>query len=90
MKSTVLNAKTKPGTECDTDHILVTTRLRMKILKKSKTKSTPKFDISKLENLELALEFSIETSNRFLKLLEIWDENDSYPDEIWTDIKKSH
>ena len=61
-KSTVLNAKTKSGTDCNTDHILVTTKLTMKIFKKTKTKLTPKFDISKLENPELALEFTIETS----------------------------
>ena len=45
------------------------------------------FDIPKLENSELALEFSVETSNRFLKLLEVWDANNAYPDEVWRDVK---
>ena len=85
--STVLNAKTKPGTDCGTDHILVAAKLRMKTLKKPNTKLKPKFDISKLENSELAIEFGVETSNRFSKLLEVWDATNSYPDEIWRDIK---
>ena len=85
--STVLIAKTKSGPDCDTDHILVAAKLRMKTLKKPKTILQPMFDIPKLENSELALEFSVETSNRFLKLLEVWDANNAYPDEVWRDVK---
>lgn len=87
-KSSVLNSKTLPGTDCDTDHILVTAKIRFKAMKVSKKKPSPKFDTEKLENPDIASSFQIELSNRFTQLMEVWTESDKLPEELWNDMKK--
>ena len=76
-KSIVLNSKTKPGADCDTDHILVTAKIRLKSHTVPRTKLQPMFDIDKLENPIIAADFTIETNNRFSVLLDEWKSNDA-------------
>ena len=87
-KTAVLNSKTYPGTDCDTDHILVSAKIRLKALKIPLKKPSPKYDIEKLQDPKTASIFALETSNSFSKLLEVWAEEDKMPEEIWKDMKK--
>ena len=87
-KSTVLNSKTRPGVDCDTDHILVTANLRLKAYRQNKPKPHAKYDTDKLKDPEIAKTFETEAHNRFLPLLEEWSAVEKCPDELWADMFK--
>ena len=53
--SSVVDAVSKPGADCDTDHQMVTAKLRMKTGRnKNKGKVTIKYDIESLNDSEIA------------------------------------
>ena len=88
-KTSVTNARTRPGVDCDSDHILVTANLRLKAFKKEKGKPTLKYDVDKLDDPEIDGQYIIETDNRFAVLLTDWRANESMPDEIWAGMSKA-
>ena len=90
LKSTVLNAKSKPGADCDTDHYLVTANLRLKAHKQITKKPSPRYDTEKLINPVTSADFAVYCSNRFAPLLEDWTANQKCPEEIWEDMKKTY
>ena len=47
-KTSVINSKTLPGADWDTDHNLVVTKFRFKFMKITKPKQPPKLDVQKL------------------------------------------
>ena len=71
-KSTVLNSKTRPGVDCDTDHMLVTAKLRVKAYRQCKPKPNAKYDTDKFKDPDICKSFETETHNWFLPLLEDW------------------
>ena len=86
-KSSILKSKTRPGADCDTDHIFVVADLRLKAHKTPKAKPSPKYNIDSLLNPDTALGFKMELSNRFSLLTNEWIFKDTYPDEIWNEMK---
>ena len=75
-KTTVINAKTRPGVDCDTDHILVTATLRAKAYKQDKASKQVKYNLERLQDDEVKKEYQVETHNRFSALLEDWKANE--------------
>ena len=89
-KSSVTNARTRPGVDCDSDHVLVTANVRMKAFKNDSGTCPVKYDLDKLEDEESKQQYAVETHNRFTVLLSDWRANESMPDEIWTDMSKAY
>ena len=54
-----MNAKSRPGVDCDTDHILVAVRMRMNTYRIEKRKKQSKFDIEKLKDPNIREVFQI-------------------------------
>ena len=88
-KSSVINATSRPGVDCETDHILVAARVRTKAFKKTKSATSVKFDLEKFNDQTIKDEYEIETHNRFSALLSDWKANETLPNVIWTDLKQT-
>ena len=86
--SSITNALTRPGVDCESDHILVTAKLRMKIYKTSKKECATKFDLDKFNDQEIKQQYTVQTDNRFSALLTDWTANETMPNEVWADISK--
>ena len=85
--SSVLNCKTKPGADHDTDHILLQAKLRIKTYKCQTKKMAVKHDLEKLANEDIRIQYTISTENKFQELLNITDV-DQTPEELVTSIKE--
>ena len=82
-----IDCKTRPGADGDTDHNLLTAKMKMKGFKKKSSNSSPKrYDLQKLQDPETKNSFQLETNNRFQVLLEHVEEK--MPEALWDDIKK--
>ena len=87
--SSITNARTRPGVDCDGDHILVTANLRMKVYMNAKKECAVKYDLDKLDqDDEVKQQYTIHTENRFSALLTDWTANETMPNEIWADYSK--
>ena len=85
--TTIQNSKARPGADCDSDHNLVAAKVKLKAYKILKPKMIQRFALDNLLDENTALDYNLETSNRFEKLTEEWIINDAYPDEIWNEMK---
>ena len=82
-----MDAKTRPGVDCDTDHILTTAKLRLKTFRMPKTSNAPiRYNLDRLGNAQTANEYAVTTDNRFQVLLDEWDE-DASTNHIWNDME---
>ena len=87
--SSITNARTRPGVDCDSDHILVTANLRVKVYMNSKKERAIKYDVDKLDaDDEVKQQYTIHTENRFSALLNEWTANETMPNEAWADISE--
>ena len=83
--SSILDAKSYPGADGDSDHNLVIAKMRLKALKTRKNEEIPlRFDLKGLAEQDLKTSFAVETENRFESLLEHWGES-STPNGNWGD-----
>ena len=84
-----MDAVSKPGADCDTDHQMVTAKLRMKTDRnKNKGNVTKKYDIESLNDPEIAHQYNVETENRFNLLIGQNFENDT-PNVLWEQLKET-
>ena len=87
--SSVMDAVSKPGADCDTDHQMVTAKIRMKTGRnKNKGKVTKKYDIESLNDPEIAHQYNVETENRFNLLIGQKSQNDT-PNVLWEQLKET-
>ena len=86
-RTSVLDWKSKPGADCDTDHILVCAKLRLKAYKQQVTKLNQCFDVEQLVKEDIAKACTIETENRFSALLLDWSTTEKTPNEMWQEMK---
>ena len=84
--SSVLNSKSRPGVDHDTDHILVQAKIRMKTFKCQTKKMNVKHDIERLDDDEIRIQYNVSTENKFNLLLQTADEN-QHPEELLHSIK---
>ena len=86
-KTAVLDAKTKPGADCDTDHLLVVTKIRLKAYRRQKEKPLLRFAVEQLKEDGIKERYIAETENRFTILLQEWEDSEKTPNELWKDMK---
>ena len=69
--------KTKPGTDCGSDHELLITKFRLKLKKIGKTSRPFRYDLNQIPS-----DYTVEVRNRFKGL----DLIDRVPDELWNEV----
>ena len=69
--------KTKPGADCGSDHKLLITKVRLKLMKVGETTRPFRYDLN-----QIPYDYTVEVRNRF-KGLELIDR---VPDELWTEV----
>ena len=74
FRNALISTKTRPGADCESDHVPVVSRIRLK-LKKLRTKKVPvKLDLALLkENQEIQNNFAIKVENKFQALTNLND-----------------
>ena len=88
--TSVINAKSCPGADSDSDHLLIKMKVRIKAIKQKQPSRPSRFNVElmKDDDSTASTDYNIETNNRFDALLKLWNENESLPEEIWTEMKK--
>ena len=82
-----MDCTTLPGAECDTDHILLVAKLRIRLYPKKRTPPPIRYDLDAFKDSNKAKAYSIATNNRFEGLQECLTEETS-PEELWQSIKQ--
>ena len=72
-RSCIRSAKTRPGTDCGSDHELLITKFRLKLKKIGKTARPFRYDLK-----QIPYDYTVEVRNRFKGL----DLIDGVPDEL--------
>ena len=74
---TVTKKKTRPGTDCCSDHELLIVKFRLKLKKVGKTARPFRYHLN-----QIPYDYTVEVRNRYkgLDLLE------RVPDELWTEV----
>ena len=72
------SAKTRPGTECGSDHEFLIAKFRLKLKKVGKTTRPFKYDLN-----QIPYDYTVEVRNRFKGLYLI----DRVPDGLWTEVR---
>ena len=73
-RSSIQAAKTRPGTDCGSDHELLTAKFRLKLKEVGKTTTPFRYDLN-----QIPYNYTVEVTNRFKGL----DLIDRVPDELW-------
>ena len=71
------SAKTRPGTDCGSDHELIIAKFRLKLKKIGKTTRPFRYDPN-----QITYNYTMEVTNRFKRL----DLIDRVPEELWTEF----
>ena len=74
--------------DCDSDHVLVTANLRVKVYMNSKKERVIKYAVDKLDADDEVRLYTVHTENRFSALLNFLTANETMPNEVWADISK--
>ena len=73
-RSSIQSAKTRPGTDCGSDHKLLIAKFRLKLKKAGITSRPFMYDLNKIP-----YDYTVEVTNRFKGL----DLRDRVPEELW-------
>ena len=76
-RSSIQSAKTRPATDCGSDHELFITKFRLKLKKMGKTTRPFRYDLN-----QIPYDYIVEVRNRFIGL----DLIDRMPDERWMEV----
>ena len=69
--------KTRPGTDCGSDHELLIAKLRLKLKRVGKTTRPFSYDLN-----QIPYDYTVEVTNRFKGL----DLIDRVPKDLWTEV----
>ena len=72
------STKTRPGSDCGSDHELLITKFRLKLKKVGKTTRPFRYDLN-----QIPYDYTVEVRNRFKGL----DLIDRVPDELWNEVR---
>jgi hypothetical protein len=78
--SNILDVRTFREADCDTDHYLVVAKLRERILVSKRARQKfylKRFDLKKIDNIEVREKYQVEISNRFAALENLDDSLDT-------------
>ena len=76
-RSSIQSPKTRPGTDCGSDHEPLIAKFRLKLKKVGKTTRLFMYDLNQIH-----YDYTVEVRNRFKGL----DLIDRMPDELWTEV----
>ena len=76
-RSSIQSAKTRPGTNCGSDHEFLIAKFRLKLKKVEKTSRPLRYDLN-----QISYDYTVEVRNRFKGL----DLIDRVSDELWTEV----
>ena len=76
MEKLSQSAKTRPGADCGSDHLLLFAKFRLKLKKVGKSTRTFRYDLN-----QIPYDYIVEVTNRFKGL----DLVDKVPKELWTE-----
>ena len=77
-RSSIQSAKTRPGSDCGSDHELLIAKFRLKLKKVGKTTRPFRYDLK-----QIPYDYTVEVSNRFKGP----DLIDRVPDKLWTKVR---
>ena len=77
-RSSIQSAKTRPGTDCGSDHELLIVKLRLKLKKVGKTTRPFRYDLNQIH-----YDYIVEVKNRFKGL----DLIHTVTDELWNEVR---
>ena len=88
--SNILDAKSRPGSDCYTDHILTSAKLRIKALRNKSNKLPLRFDVDRpRDDEDLRHKYAVDSENRFQVLCEAITE-ETTPNELWTRMEETY
>ena len=76
-RGSIQSAKTRPGTDCGSDHEFLIAKFRLKLKKMGKTHRPFRYDLN-----QISYDYTVEVRNRFKGL----DLIDRVPEELWTEF----
>ena len=76
-RSSIQSAKTRPGADCGSDHVILITKFRLKLKKAGKTARPLRYDLN-----EIPYNYTVEVRNRFKGL----DLIDRVPNELQNEV----
>ena len=76
-RSYIQSTKTRPGSDCGSDHELLMTKFRLILKKVGKTARSFRYDLN-----QIPYDYTVEVRNRFKGL----DLIDRVPDELWNEV----
>jgi len=88
--SNVLNVRSFKGADCDTDHYLVVAKVRERLAVSKQAAHRfdgERFNLRKLNELEVSKQYQIEITNRFAALENLSDDEDI--NRAWDNIKEN-
>ena len=77
MEKLYIVSKTRPGSDCGSDHELHIAKFRLKLKKVGKTTRPFRYDLN-----QIRYDYTVEVRNRYKGL----DLIDRVPDELWTEV----
>ena len=80
LRSSIQSAKTRPGTDCGSDHEPLTAKFRLQLKKVGKTIRPFRYDLN-----QILYDYTVEVRNRFKGL----DLIDRVPEGLWTETGSS-
>ena len=83
FRNAIFQTKTSPGADCNSDHIPVIARIRIKLKRLDKPKIKPKLDLKTLENPDVNQRYNILVKNRFEALCVNEDEWEDSAQKQW-------
>ena len=76
-RTSIQSIKTRPGTDCGSNHELLIAKFRLKLKKVGKTTRPFRYDLN-----QITYDYTVEVGNRFKGL----DLIDRVPNELWTEV----